>query len=102
MPARLRVRQRVSACCLAAADVSARKAHSSGRAYAALGASCAIDFQPARGLLQMRAFFCTDSLHINLFSELFSGSRRIFIAVSVFFISIAIVSGPTPPGTGVR
>ena len=27
--------------------------------------------------------------------------RRRFIAVSVFFISIAIVSGPTPPGTGV-
>jgi hypothetical protein len=98
MPARLRVRQRVATCCLAAADMSARKAHSSGRAYAALSTSCALDFQVAIGLLQMRAFFCTDSLHINLFSE----PRRIFIAVSVFFISIAIVSGPTPPGTGVR
>lgn len=29
-------------------------------------------------------------------------TRRIFIAVSVFFINIAIVNGPTPPGTGVR
>jgi hypothetical protein len=98
MPARLRMRQRMTASRLATANVSAGQAYSCRSVYPALRARCRRDFKPAVGLLQMRAFFCIDSLHIPLFSE----PRRIFIAVRVFFISIAIVSGPTPPGTGVR
>lgn len=49
------------------------------------------------------SFTCGHSLSLILVITFQSlDPRRILIAVNVFFISIAIVSGPTPPGTGVR
>jgi hypothetical protein len=88
--------------------VAASQAHTRWRAQSALGASRSDDL--ARGavsLIEVRAFVRFDISHdsglqfSNTLTEVYV-TRRNFIAVSVFLINIAIVNGPTPPGTGVR
>jgi len=67
MPARLRMRERVTACRFATANVSACQANSRWRIYPALRTRCGCDSKPAVCLFQMQAFVGIDLFHIAIF-----------------------------------
>ena len=64
MTAGLRMRERVTACSFATANVSARQAYSRRRVYSALRARCGRDRKPDISLLHMRAFVRVDLFHM--------------------------------------
>jgi len=105
MIAGLRMRQRVAVSCLATSHMATGQAYSGRGAHSAFGTDGAWNLERAVCLAHVRAFTRLDACHTisspKIRIEVYS-PRRIFIADRVFFINIAIVKGPTPPGTGVR
>jgi hypothetical protein len=91
--------ERVTVGALATTDVTAGQTRTRRTVQSALRARGAVHFKRlAIYIVQMWTIAGFYTGH-NLIPQ---SPRRIFIAVSVFFINIATVSGPTPPGTGVR
>ena len=64
MTAGLRMRERVTACSLATANVSASQTYARRSADPTFRTRGSRDFNPAVRLMQMRAFFCVDLFHM--------------------------------------
>src|SRR5713101_7269208 len=102
----------VTVCGLATSDVAASHAHTCWGAHTTFSANGVVGLKSrAVCIVEVRALAGLDLSHpgppgtqtevLQTRTEIYA-TRRAFIADRVFFISIAIVSGPTPPGTGVR